>query len=322
MAPHRRGSQPHCTLSVRHHKWVQWEQAIELFEAHLSLELGRSDHTVRAYVGDIRALAEHAKSRGIQMPEGITLQELRSWLASASAQSKAKSTIARRSASARTFTHWLTKRGVLAADPSDRLVSPKGSKHLPVVLHQRQASDLLEVAAVAADDGNAVGLRNRAMLELLYASGIRVGELVGIDLDHLNRRERTVRVLGKRRKERVVPYGIPAQEALEAWLDHGRHELANEHSGAALFLGSRGKRIDTRVVRNVVHDMALAVPDGPDISPHALRHSAATHLLDGGADLRAVQELLGHASLATTQIYTHVSIERLRSTYEQAHPRA
>ena len=299
-----------------------WDQAIAHFEAHLRLELGRSAHTVRAYVGDITSLSEHAVARGISEPSGLNLQTLRSWLAAQSSAAKAKSTIARRSAAVRTFTHWLTKRGILDVDPADRLASPKGGKHLPAVLHQREAAALLDAAAVFADDGHAVGLRNRAILELLYASGIRVAELVGIDVDHVNFRERTIRVLGKRGKERVVPFGIPAQNALHEWLANGRPTLATDDSGAALFLGSRGKRIDARVVRNVVHQMARAVPDGPDISPHGLRHSAATHLLDGGADLRAVQELLGHASLATTQIYTHVSIERLRSTYERAHPRA
>lgn len=299
-----------------------WDQAIAGFEAHLRLELGRSSHTVRAYVGDITSLYEHALARGITEPASLNLQVLRSWLAAQSSAAKSKATIARRSAAVRTFTHWLTKRGILEVDPADRLASPKGGKHLPAVLHQREAAALMDVAAVFADDGQALGLRNLAMLELLYATGIRVGELVGIDVDHVNFRERTIRVLGKRGKERVVPFGIPAQDALQQWLTRGRPELLNDSSGPALFLGSRGKRVDARVVRHVVHQMALAVPDGPDISPHGLRHSAATHLLDGGADLRAVQELLGHASLATTQIYTHVSIERLRSTYERAHPRA
>ncbi len=165
-------------------------------------------------------------------------------------------------------------------------------------------------------------MRDSALLELLYASGIRVGELVGLDVDDIDRGRRVVRVLGKGRKERTVPYGAPAAAALETWLRSGRPLLAREASGPALFLGLRGRRLDPRTVRRVVHAAMQALDGVPDLGPHGLRHSAATHLLEGGADLRSVQEMLGHASLATTQIYTHVSVERLRRAYAQAHPRA
>jgi integrase/recombinase XerC len=190
------------------------------------------------------------------------------------------------------------------------------------VLKQDEAIDLMSVALVAADDNDPVHIRDRCILELLYASGMRVGELVGLDIDDIDDGRRTLRVLGKGGKERVVPYGIPAQQALDTYLEQGRPTLVTGESGAALILGARGKRIDPRTVRAVVHGMLAHVPSAPDMGPHGLRHSAATHLLEGGADLRTVQEILGHATLATTQIYTHVSVERLRSTYEQAHPRA
>jgi integrase/recombinase XerC len=195
---------------------------------------------------------------------------------------------------------------------------------LPDVLSQRQADDVLAGAqAVVADDpDNPVALRDRAMLELLYASGIRVAELVGLDEGDLDLGRRLVRVLGKGSKERAVPYGTPAAEAVAAWQRRGRPLLQTPASGPALFVGVRGARIDPRVVRRVVHQAVGREPDAPDIGPHGLRHSAATHLLEGGADLRSVQELLGHASVATTQRYTHVSIDRLRRVYRQAHPRA
>jgi integrase/recombinase XerC len=180
----------------------------------------------------------------------------------------------------------------------------------------------MELGVAGADDGAPGGIRDRAVLELLYASAVRVGELVGLDLDDVDRGRRVVRVLGKGRKERTVPIGLPAARALDAWLADGRPRLVRPLSGPALFLGERGGRLDQRAVRRLVHRMVREVPGAPDLGPHGLRHTAATHLLEGGADLRSVQELLGHATLATTQIYTHVSVERLKATYEQAHPRA
>jgi integrase/recombinase XerC len=202
------------------------------------------------------------------------------------------------------------------------LATPRSPRALPGVLRQDEAGRLLDVAAAAAGDGSATGLRDVAMLELLYASGIRVSELCGLDVDDLDWSRRVVRVLGKGSKERTVPVGIPAVRAVEAWLGRGRPSLSVSISGSALFLGVRGRRIDPRTVRRVMHVTIACVDGAPDLGPHGLRHSAATHLIEGGADLRTVQELLGHATLATTQIYTHVSVDRLKATYDQAHPRA
>jgi integrase/recombinase XerC len=190
------------------------------------------------------------------------------------------------------------------------------------VLSAGQAAALMDVAAVAADDASPEAMRDRAALELLYATGIRVSELTGLDVDDVDLHRRTVRVMGKGGKQRTVPFGAPAARAVSDWLAAGRPARARADSGPALLLGSRGGRVDPRTVRRRVHALLAHVPGAPDLGPHGLRHSAATHVLEGGADLRAVQELLGHATLATTQIYTHVSVERLRSTYEQSHPRA
>jgi integrase/recombinase XerC len=249
------------------------------------------------------------------------LADLRSWLSAQSQAGAARSTIARRAAAVRTFYRWAVRTGRISTDPSLRLVAPKRRSRLPAVLKPSDAAGLLDVAAVAADDEDPLHVRNRAVLELLYASGIRVGELVAVDIDDIDLSARVVRVTGKGSKERVVPFGLPAGRAVELWLAY-RAQLVTAESGAALFLGRRGRRVDARQVREVVHALLAHVPDAPDVGPHGLRHSAATHLLEGGADLRVVQELLGHASLATTQLYTHVSVDRLRRSYQQAHPRA
>jgi integrase/recombinase XerC len=230
--------------------------------------------------------------------------------------------VSRRATAARVFTAWAHRTGRLDTDPGALLGSAKPHRTLPAALGQADIREVLDLAAAAAADGGAAGTRDLAVLELLYATGIRVGELCGLDVDDLDRSRRLVRVFGKGRKERSVPYGAPAAAALERWLTSGRPELSRQGSGPALFLGARGGRIDQRTVRRLVHARVAAVEGAPDVSPHGLRHTAATHLLEGGADLRSVQELLGHASLATTQIYTHVSSERLRRAYEQAHPRA
>lgn len=292
------------------------------FERHLRSERNRSTHTTRAYLGDVRHLVEHLEAQDIRSWRDLRLADLRTWLADMDEQGAARSTLARRAAAARTFFRWATRAGHLDTDPSLRLVAPRRSRHLPDVLRQDDAADLMDLAAVAADDADPAHLRNRAMLELMYASGIRVSELVGLDLDDLDLSQRVVRVIGKGDRERTVPFGVPASEALDAWLVRGRPQLVTGSSGAAVFLGVRGGRIDPRQVREVVHGLLAHLPDAPDLGPHGLRHSAATHLLDGGADLRLVQELLGHASLATTQIYTHVSADRLRRSFQQAHPRA
>jgi integrase/recombinase XerC len=292
------------------------------FVRHLGAERGLSEHTRRAYLGDLRNLLSFERDRGITDLSEVRLSDLRSWLAAQSENGAARSTLARRAASARAFLRWATRTGVIAADPSLRLVAPRRANSLPGVLRQDEITAALDLAAVAADDQDALHLRDRAILELLYATGIRVGELVGLDIDDVSFGSNLVRVLGKGAKERTVPFGLPAATALQGWLQLGRGQVVTAGSGPALFLGRRGGRVDPRQVRGAVHQIMRHLPDTPDVGPHGLRHSAATHLLEGGADLRAVQEMLGHASLATTQIYTHVSAERLKHSYQQAHPRA
>lgn len=292
------------------------------YERHLRSERGRSPHTVRGYLADLRDLAHHLTAAGIESWDDVKLADLRSWLAALDAAGASRATLARRSAATRGFFTWASRTGAISRNPAQRLVAPKRTKSLPDVLRQDQATALLDLAAVAADDADPVHLRDRAMLELLYASGIRVSELVGLDVDDIDRRDLLMRVIGKGDKERTVPFGRPALEAVDAWLQSGRPRLVVAGSGPALFLGARGRRVDPRVVREVVHRLLRETPGAPDLGPHGLRHSAATHLVEGGADIRLVQELLGHASLSTTQVYTHVSVERLRRSFAQAHPRA
>jgi integrase/recombinase XerC len=297
-------------------------EALDAFCVHLADELGRSPHTVRAYRGDITRLLVHAQATGARTVADLDLLHLRGWLGAEGATGRSRSTLARRAAAARVFTAWALRRGYADRDAGERLATPRSQRALPGVLSRAQVDELLDLAVVAADDGDPLHLRDRVILELLYATGIRVSELAGLDVDDVDPGRRTVRVLGKGAKQRTVPYGVPAQRALDDWLARGRPSLRIPESGPALLLGARGRRIDPRTVRTVVHEGMRRVPDGPDLGPHGLRHSTATHLLEGGADLRSVQELLGHATLATTQVYTHVSVERLRATYEQAHPRA
>ncbi len=293
--------------------------ALESFERHLRAERGLSTHTVRAYRGDVADLFDHAARLGVRQATGLDLAVLRSWLARQRSTGHSRATLARRAAAARAFTAYAARRGLLAADPGAALASPRGSRSLPGVLRQDEALALL---TPPAEGGAPLELRDRAVLEVLYASGIRVGELCGLDGDDIDEARQLLRVLGKGGKQRSVPVGRPAVRAVRQWLRDGRPQLAAPVSGAALFLGRRGGRVDPREVRRLVHRRLAAVPGAPDLGPHGLRHSAATHLLEGGADLRSVQELLGHATLATTQIYTHVSVERLRATYDRAHPRA
>jgi integrase/recombinase XerC len=267
-------------------------------------------------------LVGFARRHGVSDLAGIDLVLLRSWLAALTSAGRSRATVARRAAAARTFLAWATRTGRIPADPSARLLAPRRRPTLPTVLKAQQAAELMDAAAEAAAPGHPIGLRDRAALELLYATGARVGELVGLDVDDVDLRRRTVRLFGKGSKERIVPFGAPAAAAVQAWLSTGRPALARSGSGPALLLGQRGRRVDQRQIRAAVHRLAGALAEPPDLGPHGLRHSAATHLLEGGADLRTVQELLGHATLATTQIYTHVSVERLKVTYEQAHPRA
>ncbi|MCW2835075.1 MAG: tyrosine recombinase XerC [Nocardioides sp.] len=292
------------------------------YERHLISERDLTPHTVRAYLGDLGGLLEHATRLSCSDVGDLDLRVLRSWLAKQQTMGKSRTTLARRATAARVFTAWLARTGRAPSDAGASLGSPKKHQALPSVLRVDEAADLIRSAAALADDGSPGGLRDVAMLELLYATGIRVGELVGLDIDDLDTERQVVRVFGKGRKERSVPYGHPAARAVDRWLTSGRPFLRIEGSGPALFLGARGRRIDQRVVRELVHRRIADVPGAPDIGPHGLRHSAATHLLEGGADLRSVQELLGHASLATTQLYTHVTTDRLRQAYRQAHPRA
>lgn len=297
------------------------EEVLVAFEQHLRVEKGRSEHTVRAYLGDLRSLDDHLTETGASGLDDVRLADLRAWLGAQGEAGSSRSTISRRAAAAKTFFRWAHRQGHLRSDPSLRLVAPGKDKHLPGVLQARQAGELMELAAVASDDEDPLHVRNRAMLELLYASGMRVGELTGLDVDDVDLEAGTALVLGKGDKQRVVPFGGPATEALLAWLAV-RPQLATAESGPALFLGRRGRRVDQRQVRSTLDTLLAHLPDTPHLGPHGLRHSAATHLLEGGADLRTVQELLGHSSLATTQIYTHVSVDRLRAAYQQAHPRA
>lgn len=297
-------------------------QAADAFERYLRAERGRSEHTIRAYRGDLDTLLIHAVTEGNTELGQLDLASLRRWLGEQNAAGLARSTLARRAATARSFTAWAVREELMALDPALRLKAPQREKTLPAVLQQQQLSRLLEGMGEAALGLDPVALRDLAVVELLYATGIRVGELSGLDVDDVNRERRTVTVLGKGDKERTVPFGVPADTALGRWLSLGRKDLFQPHSGAALFLGRRGGRIDPRTVRTVVDKGLASLGDTSATGPHTLRHSAATHLLDGGADLRAVQEILGHTSLATTQLYTHVSVERLRESYRTAHPRA
>jgi integrase/recombinase XerC len=330
--------------------------AAEEYRRHLESVRGLSAHTVSAYVGDVLSLLDHLERYGGTSVKDLSLPVLRSWLARLRSTGAARSTLARKGASARSFCAWCLRTGLIATDPSARLAVPSTPRHLPRVLRVDQAAAMLDRVGPARNSAGqrradpaangsgaaqgiggpepdadapapdaadaAMALRDQAMVELLYAAALRVSELTGLDLDSLDPNRRVVRVWGKGGKERVVPYGAPAASAIEAWLAGGRPVLLGSESGAALFLGRRGRRIDPRAVRTVVHRRTAAVPGAPELAPHGLRHSAATHLLEGGADLRTVQEMLGHASLATTQIYTHVSAERLQAVYRQAHPRA
>lgn len=392
------------------------EQIVDAFAAHLDLERGRSEHTVRAYRREAAALLAHLREVERIAPAELDVTALRSWLGARAETGAGASTLARSAAAARTFTTWLASTGRIPHDVGGRLRAPRRGRHLPTVLTDEQAGALLDGivtepaprrndvpapgadtdsedaaparggaptpgststqggapmpagAATAGDtagEGTAAGgapaeepsavdpvqravqLRDAAVLELLYSSGLRVSELVALDLGGIDMAQGTVRVRGKGDKERIVPVGVPALEALRRWETEGRPVLAGATAagrgtaqapgngragtsaarrakapGRALFLGVRGGRLGDRAVRTLVDRYAARAGIARHVTPHTLRHSAATHLVEGGADLRSVQDFLGHSSLATTQIYTHVSAERLRSTVEQAHPRA
>lgn len=293
------------------------------YVTHLEQERSVSPHTIRAYAGDVTNLLRHLHRLGHDTFDRVDRRAVRNWLAHLGTLGAERTTLQRRAAAARVFFAWCLRTGVIESDPALGLRSPKLPRRLPPTLGQRQATELMEgMLAHAAQDAGPVGVRDAALLEVLYASGIRVSELCGLDVDDLDHDRRVLRVIGKGDKERAVPVGRPAWSALGSWLGR-RPELQTARSGAALFLGERGgARIDPRVVRRIVHRALASVPGAPDLGPHGLRHAMATHLLEGGADLRSVQEMLGHASLATTQIYTHVTNDRLRAAFEQAHPRA
>jgi integrase/recombinase XerC len=301
---------------------VQLPDAIDGYARHLQVERGYSAQTVRAYRSDLAALAAFAADRTVADTDGLTLDVLRDWLWEGSQRGLAKATLARRSATARGFSAWVTRTGGDTVDPAARLRAPRADKTLPRVITRAQMDDLLAALAALAADGDPGALRDLTVIELLYATGVRVSELIGLDVDDVDLDRLTVRVLGKGAKERVVPFGVPARNILRRYLTEARPALAVARSGPALLLGARGGRLGTRAVYELVAGLLEGIPGSGPAGPHALRHTAATHLLDGGADLRAVQEILGHASLGTTQIYTHVSTERLKESYRIAHPRA
>jgi integrase/recombinase XerC len=296
---------------------------IAAFTRHLEVERALSTNTIRAYLGDLESLVAHLEVIGVSDISQLELVHLRSWLANQQVKGGARTTLSRRAVSVRLFTKWAVKNKYLSKDVAATLATPKGHRTLPDVLEVTDAQLAMDsLATRAAEEQTPISLRDVAMVELLYASGARVAELCGLDLSDIDYARQTIRVLGKGNKERTIPLGNPAVKALKVWLDSGRDQLKNSESNSAVFLGARGKRIDQRTVRTVVYNALQAIEGIDRMGPHALRHSAATHLLEGGADLRTVQEILGHASLATTQIYTHVSTERLQKAFKQAHPRA
>ena len=295
----------------------------DAFLKYLESERNLSAHTIRAYLGDLDSFFEHLEKLDVTDFSKVELSHIRSWLANQQVKGGARTTLSRRAVSIRLFTKWATKKGYLAKDVGATLATPKGARTLPDVLNVADAGLAMDALAtrVAEEDGP-LSKRDCAMVEVLYASGARVSELCGLDLQDIDYERNTIRVIGKGNKERTIPLGNPAMRALDAWLKEGRPLVAGDKSDRAVFLGARGKRIDQRTVRTVVYQALEALEGAVKLGPHALRHSAATHLLEGGADLRTVQEILGHASLATTQIYTHVSTERLQKAFKQAHPRA
>jgi integrase/recombinase XerC len=301
----------------------QFDALLSSYLRHLRGQRSLAEHTVRAYRADLLNLFTHIGRLGIDSLDAVDLRALRSWLAKQHTLGQARATLQRRAAAARMFFAWAHETGHVEVDPAVSLRSPKIMRTLPPTLEAATAAQMLDDAVAAAGEvGGPVATRDAAVLEILYATGIRVSELCGLDLADLDRARQVIRVFGKGSKERTVPLGRPALRAVETWLGKPRAQLLTGESGQAMFLGERGKRIDQRVVRRVVHRSLQMTEGAPDLGPHGLRHAMATHLLEGGADLRSVQEILGHASLATTQIYTHVTNERLRSAFEQAHPRA
>ena len=300
-----------------------FEKVTSEYTRYLTQERSLSEHTTRAYLGDLSSFFDNLELQKIDDVSSITIAHIRSWLATQQVKGGARTTLSRRAVSIRLFTKWAAKKGYLPKDVGATLATPKGHRTLPEVLSISDATTAMDsLATRVAEEETPLSKRDCAILEVLYASGARVSELCGLDLDDIDYSRNTIRVLGKGNKERTIPLGNPAMKALNDWIKNARSEVISTAKDSAVFLGARGKRIDQRTVRTVVYEALSALEGVERMGPHALRHSAATHLLEGGADLRTVQEILGHASLATTQIYTHVSTERLQKAFKQAHPRA
>ena len=298
---------------------------IDAWGVYLRANLAVSEHTLRAYASDLRAFIVYCQVDELStenIRSVVTLRAIRAWLASLVQQGKSRSTISRRTASIRSFTAWAYRRGYLDSDPGLLVTSARGDQKLPQVQTPSDTAELLSYAATRAREENSpAAICDWAILETIYATGIRVSEVCSLDTTSIDQQGMTLRVIGKGNKERVVPFTRACLSALQAWLSHGRPSLAIPEAGRALFVGDKGRRIDPRVIRAMIHRMC-AQAGVRDLAPHALRHTAATHILAGGADLRAVQEMLGHSSLQTTQRYTHVDAQRLSAIYKQAHPRA
>jgi integrase/recombinase XerC len=292
--------------------------AVDAFLSYLEGVRDLSPNTIAAYRRDLDEFLEFCTRAHVDARDADTAT-IRRFLAQLTTRNRARTTVARKASAIRSFYAHRVKQGARADDPAATIETPRKGRRLPQVLKQEYVQRLLSLPPT--DDP--FGARDRAILELLYATGIRVGELVALDLDAIDERRAQVRVMGKGRKERLVPVGAPALAALRTYVREARSATMTEHSpAAALFFNRRGKRLGQRDVRAMVVRYVAEVVPGGRISPHTFRHTFATHLLEGGADLRSVQELLGHVDLKTTQIYTHVSRERLRSAYDDAHPRA
>lgn len=294
---------------------------LDQWGAHLRHSRGASAHTVRAYTADLAAFLAFTGTDPADpgAASALTLRAARAWLADSVARGAARSTVSRHVAALRNFSAWAHREGLAPTDAAAALASARADQRLPRVVDQDEAAALLECARSRASADDPVSVRDWAILELIYATGIRVSEACSLTTSSIDSAALTVRVLGKGDKERTVPFGVPARDALDQWTVRARPSLAVGTD--ALFVGAKGGPIDPRVVRAMIHRMC-ARAGVRDIAPHGLRHSAATHLLQGGADLRAVQEILGHSSLAATQRYTHVDAGRLSDVYRRAHPRA
>lgn len=298
---------------------MEFAEVFNKYQNYLLNDRALSENTIRAYLGDLQSLITHLEKLGLTEINNLDLAHLRSWLA---AQTGARTSLSRRATSIKVFSKWAANEKLITSDIGVNLATPKAHRILPNVLDADSATLAIKsLETRAAEENGAEAIRDLAIVEILYASGARVSELCGLDLTDVDYDRQTIRVFGKGSKERVIPIGNPAIAALQKWLNI-RSEFVTANSGNAIFLGRKGKRIDQRQVRTIVYKTLEALEGFERMGPHALRHSAATHLLEGGADLRTVQEILGHASLATTQIYTHVSAERLHKAFKQAHPRA